>query len=96
MVLANGNVIVEAIHLLCDFHRGQNWVRWLNTGRNGCVHVKHVLFPKMRKIAEANNEEEYETALEDLQTCRAWEGSKKFQNYFKTEWLDKYQVRVHS
>ena len=50
----------------------------------------------MRKIAEANNEEEYDTALEDLQTCRAWEGSKKFQNYFKTEWLDKYQVRAHS
>ena len=64
----------------------------LNTGRNGCTHVKHVLFPKLRRIAEANDDEEYEVALEDLQTCRAWEDSKKFQSYFKNEWLDKHQV----
>ena len=89
-------MITEVIHLLCDFHRGQNWVRWVNTSRNGCSHVKSTIIPAFKRIAEANTHEELDTAVEKLKQTRIWNSNKKLQSYFNDEWLDKKEVWKHT
>ncbi|XP_028415032.1 uncharacterized protein LOC114538114 [Dendronephthya gigantea] len=94
---------------LCDFHREQAWVRWVNKGKNGVTkEQKDKLLTRLRAMAKAPNEEEFQTTLTNLKSDELWKTNKLLQDWMNKTWLpekkrwvwayrkDRFNVKVNT
>lgn len=78
---------------LCDFHREQAWVRWVNKGKNGVTkEQKDKLLTRLRALAKAPNEEEFQTILTNLESDELWKTNKLLQDWMNKTWLPEKKV----
>lgn len=77
---------------ICDFHREQAWERWLARSSNGLLDCKKIVLARLRAIARARSEEEYESATEKLKSSAQWITSSALRNWIEKTWLPKYKV----
>ena len=86
-------LILGCLVYLCDFHREQAWVRWVNKTTNEVTKEdKDVVLTSLRALAKAPNEELFQTSLADLQNNAIWKVNKKLQNWMNTTWLPEKKV----
>ena len=88
------NVFLDCTVLLCDFHREQAWERWLTTTSNGVRSRKGEILAFIRRIADCETEEKFDSSVDDLKSSEIWqaEQSGKFRNWFDKTWLTSYKV----
>ena len=78
----------DATVQLCDFHREQAWLRWINTSRNNVdADDKDQLLAMLRSIAHSQTTEKYTAALDFLMRSRIWKSNTALQNWFSHKWL---------
>ena len=84
-------IIAGSAVFLCDFHREQAWERWVAKGDNGMADHRDEVLSKMRGIAQAGSEQEYEERVNALKQSVAWK-NKNFQKWFQNIWLAERKV----
>ena len=79
---------------LCDFHREQAWDRWLKETKHGCKDIKEDILPRLRRVAKAPTEGEYNASLIALQNSPNWNlpNSKMLQKWFESKWIPEHGV----
>ena len=83
----------DCLVYLCDFHREQAWVRWINKGKNGVnKEQKEKLLSRLRALARASNEKESQVTLTNLQSDEFWKENKSLQNWMNNTWLPEKKV----
>ena len=80
--------------LLCDFHREQSWDRWLKTTSNGMRLVRQSVLLSLRKIANAECEEDYERYVKELKSSDIWKSKQNFREWFENTWLTVHEKWV--
>ena len=84
---------LDCLVYLCDFHREQAWVRWVNKGKHGVnKEQKDKLLTRLRALAKAPNEKEFQTILTNLQSDELWKANKLLQDWMNTTWLPEKKV----
>ena len=78
--------------MLCGFHRGQAWDRWLSTGENGCTSVKGKIMEMLRHIADAGTAELFQEKLEKLKNSEYWMNHPKLAKYITDHYLSIKEV----
>ena len=77
-----------AVVQLCDFHKEQAWLRWINNLRNGVDSAdKDELLAILRNISHADSPTKYDAAVQFLQRSRVWKANTALQNWFSRRWL---------
>ena len=80
---------------ICDFHREQAWVRWINNSKNGInKDKKDNLLNSLRNLARTSTEGDFNLALRDLQDSELWRTNTRLQKWMNTTWLPKRQASV--
>lgn len=77
---------------ICDFHREQAWERWLAKTSNGLVSLKQVILGKLRSVAKARTEADYNERVESLMSSEEWKANPKLRNWIGNTWLPQYKV----
>lgn len=78
---------------LSDFHREQAWVRWVNKGKNGVTkEQKETLLTRLRALAKAPNDEEFQTILTNFKSDEIWKTNKLLQDWVNKTWLPQKKV----
>ena len=79
---------------ICDFHREQAWLRWIQAAKHGCKGIKDDLLYLLRSVACASTDDEYKIAAHTLQTSDLWqkESSSLLRKWFKLTWLTEFKV----
>ena len=67
---------------ICDFHRGQAWVRWLCTKANGCLNDYNQLMSIFKRCANAITLESFRAAEAELKDTRQYEDNDLLRNYW--------------
>jgi len=82
---------------LCDFHKEQAWLRWINNSRNGVDSAdKEQLLAMLQSISHADSAASYAAAVELLKRSSAWKSNKGLQNWFTRRWLPHHKVNIRS
>ncbi|XP_028412496.1 uncharacterized protein LOC114535333 [Dendronephthya gigantea] len=68
-------IFPESQIYICDFHREQAWERWLAKTSNGLVSSKNVMLAKLRAIARARTERDYNEKVAILKTSEEWKAA---------------------
>lgn len=85
--------ILGCLVYLCDFHREQACVRWVNkTANEVSKEDKDEVLTNLRALAKASNEELFQTTLAHFQNTTIWKVNKKLQNWMNTTWLPEKKV----
>ncbi|XP_046841012.1 uncharacterized protein LOC124435106 [Xenia sp. Carnegie-2017] len=63
--------ITECQTYICDFHREQAWERWLSKSSNGLLPLKNMILAKLRLIARARTEADYEENVKNFKSSEA-------------------------
>ena len=80
---------------ICDFHREQAWVRWINNSKNGInKDKKDNLLNSLRNLARTSTEGDFNLALRDLQDSELWRTNTRLQKWMNTTWLPERQASV--
>ena len=80
---------------ICDFHREQAWVRWINNSKNGInKDKKDNLLNSLRNLARTSTEGDFNLALRDLQDSELWRTNTRLQKWMNTTWLPKRQASL--
>lgn len=80
---------------ICDFHREQAWVRWINNSKNGInKDKKDNLLNSLPNLARTSTEGDFNLALRDLQDSELWRTNTRLQKWMNTTWLPKRQASV--
>ena len=80
---------------ICDFHREQAWVRWINNSKNGInKDKKDNLLNSLRNLARTSTEGDFNLALRDLQDSQLWRTNTRLQKWMNTTWLPERQASV--
>lgn len=78
---------------ICDFHREQAWLWWVNNSKNGIPkESKESLLTSLRELAKAPTEDEFQSALPKLELIEIWSVNKKLQNWMSCTWLPQKKV----
>ena len=77
---------------ICDFHREQAWVRWLKMTKHNLGSTQDEVLAKMRRIASASTQADYDNAVENLKSTKVWEENEAFQSWFSIQWLRNAKV----
>ena len=72
---------------ICDFHREQAWERCLGKTSNGLVSSKQTVLGKLRFIAKARTEKDFEDRVEDLKSSNEWK-----ENVNLRHWIEKGKI----
>ncbi|XP_021366093.1 uncharacterized protein LOC110458632 [Mizuhopecten yessoensis] len=72
---------------LCDFHREQAWQRWVNDGKNNLLDKKLEVLQLFRSLANAESEDSYESALQDLRESAIYQEQPHLSNYIEKKWI---------
>ena len=76
--------------MICDFHREQAWERWTKRSENNLGEKRDELLTLMRKVAKAENKDNFEAALNNLKKARIGNKTQNFKGTFKMfGWLKK-------
>ncbi|XP_027047000.1 uncharacterized protein LOC113674714 [Pocillopora damicornis] len=77
---------------ICDFHREQAWVQWINNSKNGInKDKKDNLLNSLRNLARTSTEGDFNLALRDLQDSELWRTNTRLQKWMNTTWLPERQ-----
>ena len=80
---------------ICDFHREQAWVQWINNSKNGInKDKKDNLLNSLRNLARTSTEGDFNLALRDLQDSELWRTNTRLQKWMNTTWLPERQASV--
>ena len=80
---------------ICDFHREQAWVQWINNSKNGInKDKKDNLLNSLRNLARTSTEGDFNLALRDLQDSELWRTNTRLQKWMNTTWLPERQTSV--
>ena len=80
---------------ICDFHREQAWVWWINNSKNGInKDKKDNLLNSLRNLARTSTEGDFNLALRDLQDSELWRTNTRLQKWMNTTWLPERQASV--
>ncbi len=80
---------------LCDFHREQAWVRWVNTSRNNISAAdKDGVLAMLRNIAHAMTPDQYSESLQSLQQSPQWKLNILLQQWFNKKWIPHYKASI--
>ena len=74
--------VLGSFVFLCDFHREQAWERWVSKADNEVAHCREELLSKLRNIAQAETEDEYQERVNVLKKSAVWKENKKLQKWF--------------
>ena len=85
-------VFPESKVFLCDFHRGQAWLRWLRTKENKCTDQKTTVFEYLKAVGNSYTEEQFEANLAKLRDLPIWKREEKLRNYITNTWLPQAKV----
>ncbi|XP_013393643.1 uncharacterized protein LOC106161284 isoform X2 [Lingula anatina] len=98
-ILALEDVYLGIQVYLCDFHREQAWVRWLNKGSNGVAanpdNVEGVK-KHLRKMATACTEEELKSAVNALHSSKVYQSNSKLQHWLSKIWMPEIKRWSHA
>ena len=76
--------------MICDFHREQAWERWTKRSENNLGEKRDELLALMREVAKAENKDDFEAALNNLEKARIGNKTQNFKSTFKMfGWLKK-------
>lgn len=80
---------------ICDFHREQAWVRWINNSKNGInKDKKDNLLNSLQNLARTSTEGDFNLALRDLQDSELWRTNTRLQKWMNITWLPERQASV--
>ena len=77
---------------LCDFHREQAWTRWVNKHDHKVTHVKEEVLARLRKIAHAESETDFENAVDALYQSTILANYSMLRNWFNNYWYPHHKV----
>ena len=80
------------ITFYCDFHREQSWDRWLSATHNGMITKKSDVLLLLRPLAQALSDDDFNEALNLLQSSLLWKDNEKLRKWFEKTWLTCYKV----
>ena len=78
--------------LICDFHREQAWERWCKSTKHGVAPFKDEILARLRQLARAESEVNFDKALDDLRASHVLTQHKTLQNWFEKQWLPEKEV----
>ena len=82
--------------MLCDFHREQDWNRFLRRDANGIrKDEQEPIKAMLQRLARSKTEEEFEESRKRLMESTLWSSNKSLQNYISTVWLAPETVKVY-
>eukprot|EP00794_Sanderia_malayensis_P004285 gene4285-4854_t len=76
---------------LCDFHGEQAWTRWTSKSENGVSQMKEEVLCRLRRIARADNEDKYKSAVQQLKASTIWINNTNLQNWMNNVWLPQHK-----
>lgn len=77
---------------ICDFHREQCWVRWVSLSKHGVQHRRDEVLDLLRRVARAENVDDYQSHLSALQKSAVWRDSAALRQWFTRTWLPEHKV----
>ena len=80
---------------ICDFHREQAWVWWINNSKNGInKDKKDNLLNSLRNLTRTSTERDFNLVLRDPQHSELWRTNTILQKWMNTTWLPERQASV--
>ena len=90
-------MILDAQTLICDFHREQDWLRFLHKGTNDIPKSEQsAIHALLKRVARSQTEDELMSNKEQLFNSKLWNGEtkEKLRTYLTNTWLTDDTIKV--